>query len=58
MFLMASVDRTFLIVFILLIALVVFIYFSNPIINHKKFKKDRQELEQREKLYRENHNAN
>ena len=57
MFLMASVDRTFLIIFIILIALVVFIYFSYPIINHKKFKKDRAELEERERLYRENHNA-
>lgn len=57
MFLMASVDRTFLIIFIILIALIVFIYFSNPIINHKKFKKDRAELEERERLYRENHNA-
>lgn len=55
MILMQSCDSTFLIIFILLIALVIFIYFSNPIINHKKFKKDREELEAREKLYRENH---
>ncbi len=57
MFLMTSVDRTFLIILILLIILVVFIYFSNPIIHHKKFKKDRKELADREKLYRENHDA-
>lgn len=55
MILMKSCDLTFLIIFIVLIALVIFIYFSNPIINHKKFKKDREELEAREKLYRENH---
>jgi hypothetical protein len=53
-FALGTVDSIFLILLLVCIALIVLIYFSNPIINHKKFKHDREELAQREKLYHDN----
>jgi len=51
---MTGVDLTFLILFLILVAVIVLVYFMNPILNRKKYKKDREELAERERIYNEN----